>query len=943
MNTEFLVGMSLGIACMAILWLLSFLLKQRKAKRESRQPLLETLKNAAAGSEQWRDLGVYVAGLALAEIDYTSGLNHLSEQSARQFGLGECAVALPRERIHATFHMDDRAELIPRIAASLDPDGAGWFGMDHRVVWPTGEVRWLRVRKQVFFEGEGSSRRPVRAILATFDITTEKAAEARLQLFEKVINNMHDVVMITDAEFIDEPGPRIVYVNPAFTKMTGYTAEESLGKSPRFLQGQKSCRMERDKIRVAMQNNESVKVEITDYRKDGTEIEVEFEIIPVAGANGSVTHWVSIQRDVTDRKKAEKILRQNAGLFSTLIAQAPIGTYVVDAQLQIQQINAQALPIFATVQPLIGRDLNEVMSILWGPEVGGQCADIFRNTLATGERYISPRFTELRHDLGITETYEWETQRMTLPDGQYGVVCYFQEVTERVRLAEAVTASQERMRLATEATGVGIWEWNILTNVIRWDAQMFRLYGVPATEDGMVSYETWSHAVLSEDLAHQEAVMQATLQQKGRSTREFRILRVGDGEVRIINSVETVRTNLDGKTEWLVGSNLDVTDLRQAAQKLRQAKEAAENANRSKDRFLAILSHELRTPLTPVLMIASALEHDLDLRPAVREEMSMIRRNIEMETKLIDDLLDVSRIASGKLELHVEPLDLNGAVQHVCSICRPQLLGQEIQLTLDLCADTGFFQADPARFEQVLWNVVKNAVKFTARNGKIHIQSQRLTPTRAEIRITDNGVGIPPEMMPRIFDAFEQGDLRITRQFGGLGLGLAISKALIELHGGAIRAESLGAGQGATFIIEVPVTALPVDALERPSAPQSAKLAALRLLVVEDHADTSRALKVLLTQEGFQVTTADNASSALRRAGEDSFDFIVSDIGLPDASGYELMTRIQAIQPLRGIAMSGYGMEADVRQSLAAGFSEHLVKPIKIPQLVAAIQRLAGG
>lgn len=318
----------------------------------------------------------------------------------------------------------------------------------------------------------------------------------------------------------------------------------------------------------------------------------------------------------------------------------------------------------------------------------------------------------------------------------------------------------------------------------------------------------------------------------------------------------------------------------------------------------------------------------------------MIRRNIEMETNLIDDLLDVSRIASGKLTLRTEPLELNAAVLHVCSICRPQLLGQEIQLTLELCKDAGFIMADPARFKQVIWNVLNNAVKFTPHGGAIHVSSKRLSPTRVEVRVTDNGAGIPPDTLPRIFDAFEQGDARITREFGGLGLGLAISKALIELHGGTIRAESPGAGRGSTFTIELPGKLLDAAVTEEPAALGCFPTPALRLLIVEDHSDTACALKTLLSLEGFAVTTAATVADALAVAKTETFDILVSDLGLPDASGYDLMKRIQEVQPLPGIAMSGYGMEEDVRKSHDAGFSEHLVKPMKIPQLIAAIRRL---
>ena len=402
-------------------------------------------------SEQRLDLGLRVAGVALAEVDYTTGLNHLSAESARQFGLGTTAVAVPRGRVHATSHPDDRAILMPRIAESLDPAGAGWFAMDHRVVWPSGEVRWLRVRKQVTFDGEGRARRPVHAILATLDVTMEKRAEERLRLFEQVVTGINDAVLITEAEPIDDPGPRIVYVNPAFTAMTGYTAEEAIGRSPRFLQGPKSSRAALDKIRAAMEQWQPVTVEVTNYRKDGTEFEVEFSIVPVANEHGWFTHCVSLQRDVSERNRAVSALAQSAALFAKIIEQAPGGVYVIDAQFRVREVNTEALPAFAAVQPVIGREFGEVMEALWGPEIGRETTAHFRRTLETGERYVSPRFESRRHDIGVEQAYEWQTQRLTLPDGQHGVVCYFQDVTASERAAAALRTEVAERKHAEEA------------------------------------------------------------------------------------------------------------------------------------------------------------------------------------------------------------------------------------------------------------------------------------------------------------------------------------------------------------------------------------------------------------------------------------------------------------------------------------------------------------
>ncbi len=514
--------------------------------------------------------------------------------------------------------------------------------------------------------------------------------------------------------------------------------------------------------------------------------------------------------DISERKQAEAALRQNAGLFATLVEQAPNGMYVVDAQFRMQQVNALAQPVFESVHPLIGRDFSEVLRILWGPEMGDQVAGIFRHTLETGERYSSPNFSELRHDLGVEQTYEWETQRVTLPDGQYGVVCYFNDITQRRHEEQALTA----------------------------------------------------------------------------------------------------------------------------------ARHAAEAANRAKDRFLAVLSHELRTPLTPVLMAVAALEHDPGLRRDVRDDMVMIKRNIELEVKFIDDLLDVSRIASGKVPLKIEPLDLNGAVREVCASCRLQLLEQHVRLELELSEDIGQISADATRLQQVLSNVLRNAVKFTPEEGTIRVTSARLGPARCEVRVRDSGIGIPAEVLPHIFEAFEQGDARVARQFGGLGLGLTIARALVELHGGSIRAESAGKGHGATFIIELPGEHPVVAAAAPPSAPEGEVPGRLRLLIVEDHADTARALQRLLGKAGFVVSTTGNVAAALALAGRETFDLLVSDLGLPDGTGYDVMAGLQKVQPIPGIAMSGYGMDEDVRLSKEAGFSEHLVKPVEVPTLIAAIRRV---
>ncbi len=400
-----------------------------------------------------------------------------------------------------------------------------------------------------------------------------EARRQRTQAVEAVARLAAIVESSHDALFGEDLDGIITSWNPGAEQIFGYRAEEIVGTSIMRLIPADQQAAEHALQRQIVAGERGGTFETIRLTKEGREFPASITIAPMKDAAGKVIGTSRVLRDITVRKRAEEVLRENAAVFSTLIAQAPMGTYVIDEQFRMRQINAEAMPAFGTVQPLIGRDFQEIVGILWGPEVGGQIADIFRHTLATGERYISPPFTEQRHDLGIEQTYEWETQRVTMPDGQHGVVCYFHEVTERARATEALRASQERMRLAAEATGVGIWEWNVITNAIRWDALMFGIYGIEPTPDGFVNYQDWSGAVLPEELAENEAILQDTVRRGGHSTREFRIRRRSDGECRNIRAVETVRANAAGQMEWMVGTNLDITERKHAEEAVRAAGE----------------------------------------------------------------------------------------------------------------------------------------------------------------------------------------------------------------------------------------------------------------------------------------------------------------------------------------------------------------------------------
>ena len=368
------------------------------------------------------------------------------------------------------------------------------------------------------------------------------------------------------------------------------------------------------------------------------------------------------------------------------------------------------------------------------------------------------------------------------------------------------------------------------------------------------------------------------------------------------------------------------------------ARVEAERASEAKDRFLAMLSHELRTPLTPVLASVFMLEREDNVPKVIHESLQLIRRNVELEARLIDDLLDLTRISKGKVQLSFEIVDAHTLLRNALEICQFEIEQKKLELRSEFAATKVYLQADPARLQQIFWNLIKNAVKFTPHGGKLGIRTTNNGNGQFRLEVEDSGCGIDPGVLPRIFHAFEQAG---RTQLGGLGLGLAISKALVEAHHGSISAESQGRDSGATFTALFPTcerNAIP----ESSDAPRStAKRRFVRLLLVEDHEDTNRSLTRMLRRRGYEVHPANDIRSALDIATRKQFDVLVSDIGLPDGSGIDLLKALRAKRDVFGIALSGYGMEEDIRRSGEAGFSHHLVKPVDLNKLDSIIQEMS--
>jgi PAS domain S-box-containing protein len=438
---------------------------------------------------------------------------------------------------------------------------------------------------------------------------------------------------------------------------------------------------------------------------------------------------------------------------------------------------------------------------------------------------------------------------------------------------------------------------------------------------------------------------------------EFRLKHSSDNTYRwFLSRAIPIRDEQGQIVQWF-GTSTDIEEFRRAQtqreqllQREQTAREAAENANRIKDEFLAVLSHELRSPLNPILGWTRLLQNGKLDAARQREALATIERNAKLQTQLISDLLDISRIMRGKLSLTVAPVSLTFVISAAIETVRLAAEAKNIGIVLDFAPAIAPVSGDAARLQQVVWNLLTNAVKFTPNGGLVTIELRQLDGL-AQIRVIDTGKGINGQFLPHVFEYFRQEDSSTIRQFGGLGLGLAIARQIVEMHGGMIRADSIGEGQGATFIVQLPTIPQPPSLAPQPiqtPADASLPLAGMQILLVDDEPDTREFQAFVLSQSGARVRAVASALEALQALEQSIPDLLVSDIGMPQMDGYMLIEKIRARPSNQGgmipaIALTAYATETDQQRALQVGFQTHITKPVEPEQLVRAIAVLLEG
>ncbi|MEI8235198.1 MAG: PAS domain S-box protein [Verrucomicrobiota bacterium] len=772
--------------------------------------------------------------------------------------------------------------------------------------------------------------------------------------------------------------------NPGAEAMFGYTAKEAVGQ-PITILIPPDYTAEEEQILERMRRGENIThYETVRIAKGGRTVPVSLSISPIKDGEGRVIGSAKVIRDITLRRVVEEEKLRQAN-FDTLLTEilarfASCTGACIDEQIRKSLekvgffIGAEAAFMISLARDAGTWSIAYGSSLPGGPSMPRKSQEIplgqlpwFEQRLLAGETVQIARLDDFPREAALERAYyerEGVQSALLLPlRGRGGQVSgciglrtfsrtldWSQEDVRRLRIAaDAIANVLERKRVENELVDSRQMLQQVLDTIpqrVFWKDLDLHYLGCNRPFAGDTGHADAQEVAGKTDyeLLPREAEMY------GADDREV----ITSGVAKI--GYEEPQQRPDGSTAWLrtskvplrdhenrifgvLGTYEDITDFRRAREAAERAREAAEAANQAKDQFIAVLSHELRTPLTPVLAMVTAMQEMESLPAGLRADIEVVHRNVELEARLIDDLLDVTRISQGKLILRYETVDAHVCLQGALAICEADAREKHLALVLRLEAPLHTVRADPARLRQVFWNVLKNAIKFTPEKGRIEIRTANVGG-RLEIGIADTGIGIEPEALARIFNAFEQGEQTAIRRFGGLGLGLSIARALVEMHEGTLTARSDGKDHGATFTVSLALAAPQAEPVAAAPLSGPGRGASRSILLVEDHADTLRILARLLQKWGYRVATASCVRDALARASEKKFDLLISDLGLPDGNGREVVRKMRAAAAIPAIALSGYGTDEDIRMSLEAGFAEHLTKPVSFQALRAAVERL---
>jgi PAS domain S-box-containing protein len=756
--------------------------------------------------------------------------------------------------------------------------------------------------------------------------------------------------------------------NSGAERVFGYAASELIGQSVRILIPP-DRQAEEDEILARIRRGERVDhFETVRLAKDGRPVDISLTVSPVRDGSGAIIGVSKIARDITERKRAAAALAAQREWFRVTLASIGDGIIASDPEGRITFMNgvaetltgwandsAHGMPL-ADVFHIVNETTRQRVDNPFGLVMrSGHILGLAHHTLLISrdgtERPITDSAAPIRDDAGRI----------------LGVVLVFRDFTEQRRAEEAIAEQREWFETTLESIGDGVIATDVRGRVVFMNPVAEHLTGW-RMETARDRSCTEIFDIVNESTRRRVENPVTRVLQEGVvvGLANHTLLIAADGTERPIDDSGAPIRNRDGRIVGVVLVFRDVSERRRAdveresaaadRERLlfaeRTARAEAERANRLKDDFVAMVSHELRTPLNAILGWTELLRRQ-SADAAIRERaLEVIIRNTRLQTQLISDLLDISRIVAGKLRLDLQGVDLASLIESAIETVEHAARAKGISIDRDLDTSIAPIAADPARLQQVAWNLLSNAVKFTPKDGRVRV-TLRQTGALAEIVVRDNGAGIRPDFLPYVFDRFQQADASRARRFGGLGLGLSIVKNLVQFHGGTVRVESAGEGHGATFTVGLPLAA-PPELREQALAPaeaaesitQGVSLEGIRVLVVEDEQDAAEFVKQLLESYGAAVVIAMTAREALDSISTTQPDILISDVGLPEMDGYEFLELVRQRDAADGggipaIALTAFARSEDRTRAMIAGYQAHLSKPVESTELVATVASFA--
>jgi PAS domain S-box-containing protein len=892
------------------------------------------------------------AGLGLVIADDAGRILRVNAAFARLVGR-EPSELIGRDSAHFT-HPDDRPlsiDSIEHVESGQQPT----HSFEKRYVRPDGEIVWARISLASAYDDESG-----RYLIGTAeDITEQKRTREELADARRRVDSALIAAEVGTYEW--EVTSDRLWGDANFDRIFGTTRNED-GTAPlaRFVEA------------IHPDDRERVMRDVMRTVETGADYDIEYRVI-----NAGVERWVSARGrlapadergvvrfhgmvlDISARKRVEHELQRRSAIYDAFLSSTDDLAYLIDRDGRFIFANRALLKLWGmTMDEVHGKTLYELGYPKWHADMNmREFAQVFetRRTIQGEVPYLSPT--------GVHGVYEYVFSPVLDARGDVELIAgTSRDVADRRQAAEAQKRLADQLRLALEAAHMGWWQLDPATRRMFLDARTSAIFGIaPGDHD----YAAILDRLAGDDARRIDAAIAAAIDPATSAPYEVEYrVQTSDGTIRWVVSKGLPIFEGEGDTRRVVnfvGTALDVTDAKKAEQAVqtlleseRAARTVAEHASRMKDEFLATLSHELRTPLAAVLGWAQILAMNSPMDEAeLREGISVIARNARAQAQIIDDLLEMSRIVSGKIRLDVRPLDLRDVVRAAMATIQNAADARRVRMTFSDDDSDLIINGDVNRLQQVFWNLLSNAVKFTPPRGAVDVRAFRVGG-HLEVSVTDTGEGIRAEFLPFVFDRFRQADATTTRRHGGLGLGLAIVKQLVELHGGSVRVASAGPGLGSSFTVSLPIGALlhTTDAdTHRIAAPAELRgiddscdhVAGLRVLLVDDDRDARAAVSRLLRECTAIVTEVSSVAEAIEALDREAFDMLISDIGMPGEDGYSLIRRVRSAgNGVPAIALTAYARPDDHRRALQAGFHAHLSKPADAAELIAAIARLAG-